>query len=194
MFLFFEGSQFTGAYCLKAGVSYILFSFIVLSRGTIWFQILHHSWKQTPIPEFFLKSIMVFSYMFSTACVLSWVWLFATLWTAARQTSLSMEFSRQEYWSGSSFPIPGNLPDSGIKHTCLCLLHWRVDALPLNHLGSPCFQLNLQKIQCKVEIPLSQTQQTNQHLYEIPKYLFLSASSIFFSQMASFTLNYLKSH
>jgi len=28
---------------------------------------------------------------------------------------LSMEFSRQEYWSGLPFPFPGNLPDPGIK-------------------------------------------------------------------------------
>ena len=26
-----------------------------------------------------------------------------------------MEFSRQEYWSGSPFPTPGDLPDPGIK-------------------------------------------------------------------------------
>ena len=26
-----------------------------------------------------------------------------------------MEFSRQEYWSGLSFPFPGDLPDPGIK-------------------------------------------------------------------------------
>ena len=35
------------------------------------------------------------------------------------QTSLSMEFSRQEYWSGLAFPTPGDLPDPGIKHMCL---------------------------------------------------------------------------
>ena len=28
---------------------------------------------------------------------------------------LSMEFSRQEYWSGLPFPSPGDLPDPGIK-------------------------------------------------------------------------------
>ena len=33
----------------------------------------------------------------------------------AHQAPLSMEFSRQEYWSGLPFPSPGNLPDSGIK-------------------------------------------------------------------------------
>ena len=39
----------------------------------------------------------------------------ATLWTVARQAPLSMEFSRQEYWSGWPFPSPGNLPDPGIE-------------------------------------------------------------------------------
>ena len=31
-------------------------------------------------------------------------------WPAAYQTPLSMEFSRQEYWSGLPFPPPGDLP------------------------------------------------------------------------------------
>ena len=42
-----------------------------------------------------------------------------TPWTVACQAPLSMEFSRQEYWSGLPFsfslPFPGNLPDPGIK-------------------------------------------------------------------------------
>ena len=33
----------------------------------------------------------------------------------ARQASLSMRFSRQEYWSGMSFPPPGDLPNPGIE-------------------------------------------------------------------------------
>ena len=36
-------------------------------------------------------------------------------WTVARQAPLSMEFCRQEYWSGLPFPPPGDLPDPGIK-------------------------------------------------------------------------------
>ena len=40
---------------------------------------------------------------------------FATPWTIAHQASLSMGFSRQEYWSGLLFPSIGDLPDSGIK-------------------------------------------------------------------------------
>ena len=46
---------------------------------------------------------------------LSLVRLFATLWTSACQAPLSMEFFRQEYWSGLPFPTPGDLPDPGIK-------------------------------------------------------------------------------
>ena len=51
------------------------------------------------------------------ACMLSRfsrVRLFATPWTVACQAPLSMEFSRQEYWSGLPFPSPGDLPDIGI--------------------------------------------------------------------------------
>ena len=45
--------------------------------------------------------------------------LFATLWTVACQAPLSMEFSRQEYWSGLPFPSPGHLPNPGIKPVSL---------------------------------------------------------------------------
>ena len=37
----------------------------------------------------------------------------------ARKASLSLEFSRQGYWSGLSLPTPGDLPDPGIKPTSL---------------------------------------------------------------------------
>ena len=36
-------------------------------------------------------------------------------WTVACQPPLSMEFSRQEYWSGLPFPSPEDLPNAGIK-------------------------------------------------------------------------------
>ena len=47
--------------------------------------------------------------------MLSHVGVFSTPCTIAHQASLSVEFSRQEYWSGLPFPSPGHLPDSGIK-------------------------------------------------------------------------------
>ena len=47
---------------------------------------------------------------------------FLTPWTVAHQTSLSVGFSRQEYWSGLPFLSPGDLPNQGSN---LCLLHYR---------------------------------------------------------------------
>ena len=38
-----------------------------------------------------------------------------TPWIVAHQAYLSMEFSRQEYWSKLPFPTPGDLPKPGIK-------------------------------------------------------------------------------
>ena len=51
--------------------------------------------------------------------MLSRVRLFATPWIVAHQAPLSMEFSRQEYWSGLPFPAPGDIPDPGIEPTFL---------------------------------------------------------------------------
>ena len=46
---------------------------------------------------------------------LSQVQLFVTLWTVAQQVPLSMGFSSQEYWNGLLCPLPGDLPNPGIK-------------------------------------------------------------------------------
>ena len=51
--------------------------------------------------------------------MLSRVLLFVTSWTVALQTPLSMEFSRQESWSGLLFPTPGDLPDPEIEPVSL---------------------------------------------------------------------------
>ena len=55
---------------------------------------------------------------------------FATPWTAVLQTPLSMEFSRQKYWSGLPFPSPGDLPRPGSNPG---VLYWQADSLPLSH-------------------------------------------------------------
>ena len=49
------------------------------------------------------------------AQLLSHIRLLETSWIGACQAPLSMEFSRQEHWSGLAFPTPGNLPDPEIK-------------------------------------------------------------------------------
>ena len=70
-------------------------------------------------------------------CVLSHfsrVWLFATPWTVAHQAPLSMELSRQEYWSG--LPLPP-FPSRGSNPCLLCLLHWQAGSLLLAPPGKP---------------------------------------------------------
>ena len=52
-------------------------------------------------------------------CLLSHAQFFVTPWTVAHQALLSLEFSRQEYWTG------------------LCLLHFQVDSSPLVSPGKP---------------------------------------------------------
>ena len=55
------------------------------------------------------------AYLHLTLKSLSHVRLFATPWNVAYQAPPSMEFSRQEYWSGLPFPSPGDLPHPGIE-------------------------------------------------------------------------------
>ena len=62
-------------------------------------------------------------------CVLSCIPLFVTLWTVARQASLSMEFPRQEYWRGLPFPSPGDRPTQGLNMGLWFLLHWQAGSL-----------------------------------------------------------------
>ena len=49
---------------------------------------------------------------------------FATLWTASHQPPLSMEFSRQDYWSNLPFSTLGDLPDQGNRTWVSCLGRW----------------------------------------------------------------------
>ena len=57
-------------------------------------------------------SIYLYAYMLP--CFIC-VQLFATLWTVVHQASLSMEFSRQEYWSGLPYPPPEDILNSEIE-------------------------------------------------------------------------------
>ena len=60
-----------------------------------------------------------------------------TSWTVAPQAPLSMESSRQEYWSGLPCPPPGDLPDLGIEPRSPVSPVLQVDSLPLSYHGSP---------------------------------------------------------
>ena len=58
----------------------------------------------------------------------------ATPWTVAYQAPSSMEFAREEYWSGLPFPSPGDLPDLGVEPGSPTL---QADALPSELPGKP---------------------------------------------------------
>ena len=73
-----------------------------------------------------------------------------TSWTVACQAPLSMGVSRQEYWSGLSFPSPGDLPNPGVEPTLQGLLHCRVshiaaDSSQTGPLGKPEKESTLNK-------------------------------------------------
>ena len=57
-----------------------------------------------------------------------------TPWTVGHQAPLSLEFSRQEYWSGLPFPSPGDLPNPGIKPMSPAL---QADSLPYEPPAKP---------------------------------------------------------
>ena len=64
--------------------------------------------------------------------------LFATLQIVTHETSLSMGFPRQEYWSGWPCTPPGDLPGPEIEPESLTSnLHWQVGSLPLAPPGKP---------------------------------------------------------
>ena len=65
---------------------------------------------------------------------LSRVQLFEALWTVTHQAPLSMEFSRQEYWSGLPFPSPVDLPHPGIERRSPA---FQADSLLSEPLGKP---------------------------------------------------------
>ena len=70
--------------------------------------------KPNNLLKFFLLTLLT--------CLLSCfshVRLFATPWTESLQAPLSMEFSRQEHWSGLPFPSAGDLPDPGTEPASL---------------------------------------------------------------------------
>ena len=60
--------------------------------------------------------------------------LFATPWAVAHHAPLSMEFSRQEYWSGLPSPSQGDLPNPGIEPRSPVL---QADALLPEPSGKP---------------------------------------------------------
>ena len=78
--------------------------------------------------------VLVVKILTLTLKSLSRVRLFVTPWTVAYQALPSMEFSRQEYWSGLPFPSPEDLPNPRIEPGSP---KFQADALPSEPPGKP---------------------------------------------------------
>ena len=98
----------------------------------------------------FFHSEVFLSFFVVVIQSLSHVQLFATPWTVAHQAPVSMGFPRQKYWSGLSFPSPGDLPNLGIKPVSPVS---QVDFFLLNYWASLFLSIKLQKIRrAKIEM------------------------------------------
>ena len=85
------------------------------------------------------------------------VLLLMTPWTVACPVPLSMEFFRQEYWSGLPFPSPGDHPDPGIEPASPTLAGRFFTTEPPGkpHLGALCFKTGGASV-CTAELAVLQ--------------------------------------
>ena len=74
-----------------------------------------HLWFSASLNLKFTWGLKVFWWLKVKVLVAQLCLILCNSWTVAHQAPLSMEFSRQEYWSGLLFPSPGDLPNPGIK-------------------------------------------------------------------------------
>ena len=94
-----------------------------------------------------------------------------------------MAFPKQEYWSGLSYPPPGNLPDPAIEPTSPVL---QVDSLPLSYWESrcPCIPKYLSVASSKPEILL----QNHSTIIKIWKLTFIQCCCLIYRPYLDFIL------
>ena len=86
------------------------------NKGLCWAKSLQSC--VTPMDRELVVEFFTYSGCVCVCVCASWlsrVWLFVTPWTVAHQASLSMGFSRQEYWRGLPCPPLEDLPNPGIE-------------------------------------------------------------------------------
>jgi len=139
-------------FCLESQKNIIQFSSVQFSRSVVSDSLRPHELQHvrppcpSPTPRVHSDSRPssqwchpAISYVLSLdACVLwcSVVSDSVTPWSVACQAPLSMEFSKQEYWSGLPFPSPGDLPNPGIKPRSSAL---QADSLPFEPSVRPVY-------------------------------------------------------
>jgi len=99
----------------------IFISVIVLFQHQNFHLVLLYNFSSFDVTLLSYLPLFLYTCVCVCLCVcesLTRIWLFVTPWTIFHQAPLSMELSRQEYWSGLQFLSPGDLPDPG---TCVSL-------------------------------------------------------------------------
>ena len=72
-----------------------------------------------------------------------------------KQAPLSMEFSREEYWSGLPYPPPGDLPNPWIKESCVSCIDKQI-LYQLCHMWNMALFLNYKQKCCILQtVPMS---------------------------------------
>ena len=114
--------------------------------------------------------IYIYIYIYIVLCQsLSCVRLFAIPWTVVHRGPLSMEFSRQEYWSGLHSLLQGIFSTQGSN---LGLLHCRQILYHLSHQGNPIHththththtHICIVIIDSPIQQPIVQQKPTTQH-------------------------------
>ena len=104
----------------------------LISLRIDWFNLLavQGTQESSPTPQFKSINSLALSFLYSLTCsthMTTRKTIALTPWTVAYHASLSMGFSRQEYWSGLPFPSPRDLPDLGTEPGSPTL---QTDALP----------------------------------------------------------------
>ena len=95
-----------------------MFKQLLLSQQGVWVNFMHLI--QCRYTEGSRK-YQPFSHLQSCPVMSSHLQLFVTPWTVARQVPLSMEFSRQEYWSGLPFLLQGVISSQGLNPYVSCI-------------------------------------------------------------------------
>ena len=91
-------------------------------QGTLKSLLQHHKWRWT-YP--------------CVPCVLSCIWLFVAPWTVACQASLSMEFSRQEYWVAISYSRGSSQPRDQTCVSCISCIGRFFTSRPPGNISHP---------------------------------------------------------
>ena len=144
-----------------------LFFIFFLSQPKKDFYHLLSSWLSRPhiLAAVSSSSPTAFSGLFDMVSHFSRGWLFATPWSVAGQAPLSMEFSRQEHWSGLPCPPPGDPLEPGIEPASLMSLTlagrffttsatWAAQQAPSFQLGQfICIPPNINFRLCCIETP-----------------------------------------